>query len=150
MKLLLRLLLLAAIALPLGAAVALWMCFQDAPLIARKAEISVNDIERAKRILAKHDPRKAKAGTLRTMILSQHDVDLVLNYAASQWRRGSTRVVLLPGAATVQASLELPGSPFGPWLNVDAHLNTTAEGRLAYDVVKSVKLSAARVQIVYE
>ena len=85
----------------------------------------------------------------------------------------------------MQASLEIPGSPFGPWLNVDAalretdalpafdrlkigslqvpgfladralerlaaYLDTTAEGRLASDVVKSVRLSEARVQIVYE
>jgi hypothetical protein len=185
MKLLLRLFLLVVIALPVGAVIAVWMCFQDAPLIARKADISVDDIDRAKRILEKHDPRNAKAGTLRTVTLSQHDVDLVLNYAASQWRRGSTRVALMPGVATVQASLEMPGNPFGPWLNMDAvlretdglprfdylkigslpvpgfvadrvldrlaaHLNTTAEGRLAYDVVKSVKVSEARVQIVYE
>jgi hypothetical protein len=185
MKLLLRLFLLAAVALPVGAIIAVWMCFQDAPLIARKADISVDDIERAKRILATHDPRKARAGTLRTVALSQHDVDLVLNYAAGQLRRGSTRVALQPGMATVQASLEIPGSPFGSWLNVDAalretgglpafdylkigtlpvpgfvadralerlaaHLNTTAEGRLAHDVVKSVKLSEAQMRIVYE
>ena len=185
MKLLLKLFFLAAIALPVGAVVALWMCFQDAPLVARKADISVDDIERAKRILAKHDPRKARAGALRAMVLSQHDVDLVLNYAASRWRRGSTRVVLLPGAATVQASLEIPGNPLGSWLNVDAalretdalpafdhlkigslqvpgfvadrvlqqlvaHLNTTAEGRLVEDVVRSVRLSEAQLQIVYE
>ena len=104
MKLLLRLFLLAAVALPVGAIIAVWMCFQDAPLITRKADISVDDIERAKRILATHDPRKARAGTLRTVALSQHDVDLVLNYAASQLRRGSTRVALQPGMATVQAS----------------------------------------------
>ena len=184
-KLFLRLFLLAVIALPVGVAVAGWLCFQDAPLIARKAEISVDDIERAKRILAKHDPRKAKDGMLRTIVLSQYDVDLVLNYAASQLRRGSTRVALQPGVAVVQASLEMPGNPAGRWLNVDAalhetaglpgfdyllvgslpvpsfiadralawlaaHLGTTAEGRLAHDVVKSVRISDARVQVVYE
>src|SRR5262245_12579143 len=46
MKLLFRLFLLAVIALPVGAIVAVWMCFQDAPLIARRADISVGDIER--------------------------------------------------------------------------------------------------------
>ena len=185
MKLLLRLLLLAVIALPVGAAVAVWMCFQNTPSIVRKADISPGDIERAKRILEKHDPRKARAGTRRTIVLSQQDVDLVLNYAANQLRNASTRVALHPGAAIVQGSLELPGNPFGPWLNVDAglretgglpgfdhlkigslpvpvfiadfalgrlvaHLNTTAEGRLANDVVKSVKLSEGWVQVVYE
>jgi hypothetical protein len=128
---------------------------------------------------------QGESGTLRTVTLSQHDVDLVLNYAASQLRRGSTRVALGPGTAMVQASLEIPGNPLGAWLNVDAalretaglpafdhlrigslpvpgfvadyaldsafaHLNATAEGRLAHDVVKSVSLSEAQVQIVYE
>jgi hypothetical protein len=81
--------------------------------------------------------------------------------------------------------LEVPRSPFGPWLNVDAalretdglpafdhlrigslpvpgflanvairrmaaHLGATAEGRLANDVVKSVRISQAQVHVVYE
>src|SRR5262249_38285596 len=153
--------------------------------LVRRAEISVDDIDRAKRILAKHDPRKAKDGMLRAIVLSQHDVDLVLNYAAGQLRRGSTRVALGPGSATIQASLEGPGNPLGAGPNVDAalretaglpafdhlkigslpvpgfiadyaleralaHLNATSEGRLARDVVKSVRLSEAQVSIVYE
>ncbi len=185
MKLLLKLCLLALVALPVAVVAAVWMCFQDAPLIARKAAISPADIERAKRILDKHDPRKARAGTLRTIVASQQDVDLVLLYGANRLRKASTRVVLLSGAAVVQASMEVPGSPFGGWLNVDAglretgglpafdhlkigslpvpvfiadraleklvaHLNTTAEGRLASDVVRSVRLADGRVRVVYE
>jgi hypothetical protein len=122
MKILLKLLLLAAIGLPLAALVAVWMCFQDAPLVARKAEISAADIERGKRILQKHDPRWARAGSVRILVASQQDVDLALNYAASQLHQGSARVVLLPGLAEIQASLELPRSPFGAWLNIDTTL----------------------------
>src|SRR5215510_14104262 len=120
MKFFLRLFLFLFIALPVAAVVAIWMCFQDAPLIARKADISPADIERAKRILEKHDPRKAKAGTLRAIDVTQQDVDLLLNYAAHQLRKGSARVVLQAGGAVVQVSLEVPESPFGRWLNVDA------------------------------
>lgn len=65
MKILLKLLLLAVIGLPVAALAAVWMCFQDAPLIARKADISPSDIERAKRIVETYDPRKARPGTLR-------------------------------------------------------------------------------------
>ena len=161
------------------------MCFQSAPLVTGKAAISPADIERAKRIAQKHDPRNAKSGTLRTVVMSQQDVDLLLNYSANHFRNASTRVELLSGAARVQASLEVPHSPFGRWLNVDAelretgslpdvgrlrigslpvpglvadlalgklvaYLNATAEGRLANDVVKSVRLSETGVQVVYE
>jgi hypothetical protein len=184
-KLLLKLFVLALVALPIAAVVATAMCFQSAPLVARNADISVADVERAKRILEKHDPRKARSGTLRTIVASQQDVDVVLNYAANQLRKASTRVVLQPGTAIVQGSLEVPRSPFGPWLNVDAalretsglpafdhlrigslpvpgfladfvfhrvaaRLNGTAEGALANDVVKRVRLSEAQVQVVYE
>jgi hypothetical protein len=184
-KTLLKLFLLALVAFPVAALVAISMCFQDTPLIARKADISVGDIERAKHMLKKHDPRNARSGTLRAIVISQQDADLALNYAASQLRRASTRIVLQPGAALVQASLEVPQSPFGPWLNVDAalretgalpafdhlrigslpvpgvladlaigrlaaHLNATAEGRLANDVVKSVRFAEGQVQVVYE
>jgi len=185
MKLLLKVFLLAVIGLPVAALVAVWMCFQDAPLVARKADISPADIERAKRIIEKHDPRNARAGTLRTIVASQQDVDLALNYAAAQLGKGSTRVVLLPGAAEIQASLAMPRKPLGARLNVDAalretgglpafdrlrigslpvpgfiadlalarlatDLDTTAEGQLANDVMKSVRLSPAQVRVVYE
>jgi hypothetical protein len=161
------------------------MCFQNAPLVARKADISPADIERARRILEKHDPRKAKPGVLRTIVVSQQDVDLLVNYAAHQFRNAATRVELHPGVAKVQASVDVPISPFGRWLNVDAslretgglpavdrlkigslpiprliadrvlerivgELNGTAQGRLANDVVKNVKVSQAGVRVVYE
>lgn len=185
MKILLRLFVLAVIGLPVAALIAVWLCFQDAPLIARAPTITPADIERAKRIVEKHDPRKARPGTLRTIVASQQDLDVALNYAAGQFLKGSTRVVLLPGHALVQASLEVGRSPLGRWLNVDAalretgglpafdrlrigslpvpgfvadlvlakvlaHLNATADGRLAHDVVKSVNLSAGGVRVVYE
>jgi hypothetical protein len=185
MKWLLRLFLLALIGLPAAALLAVWLCFQDAPLIEGKAEISPADIERAKSILSRHDPRKAKPGTLRTIVATQQDLDLVLNYTATRVRRGAARVVLQPGLAMVQASLEAPANPLGRWINVDAalretgalpefdrlrigrlpvpafladfalarlaaRLNETGEGKLAHDVVKSVKLLPGQVQVVYE
>ena len=183
---LVKLFVLLVIALPVAALVAVWMCFQDAPLVVRKADISADDIERAKRILEKHDPRKAKDGdAARHRRCRSRTSTSCSTMPPTSCARASTRVVLQPGTATVQASLEVPGSPFGPWLNVDAalretgglpafdhlkigslpvpgfiadlalerlaaHLNATAEGRLANDVVKSVKFSEARVQVVYE
>ncbi len=124
--------LLLAIGLPVAALAAVWMCFQDAPLIARKTEVSAADIARAKHIIEAHDPRKAKAGTLRTIVASQQDVDLALNYAASQVHKGSAQVVLLPGLAELRASLPMPRNPFGAWLNIDATLRETG-GLPAFD-----------------
>jgi uncharacterized protein YfiM (DUF2279 family) len=125
MKLLLKLLLAALIALPVAAVFAISMCFQATPLMPHKTDISVADIERAKRLLDLHDPRTARVGMVRTIVASQEDVELLLNYAVNQFRRGSTHVVLQPGAAIVQASVEVAGSPFGRWVNVDATLRQT-------------------------
>lgn len=140
MKILLKLLLLVAIGLPVAALVAIWMCFQDAPLIARKSDISAADIARAKRIIAAHDPRKVRAGRLRTFVASQQDVDLALNYAASQLHGGSAQVVLLRGVAELRASLPMPRNPFGAWLNIEATLRETG-GLPAFDRLRVGRLS---------
>jgi hypothetical protein len=118
--------------LPVAALVAASMCFQNTPLVARKADISPADIEQAKRVMKKYDPSEARAGALRGIVVSQQDLDLILNYAA----KGSARVVLLPGAVTVQASLPVRAGLFGSWLNVDARLRETKRGRILVDHLK--------------
>lgn len=139
MKILLRLCVLAVIGLPVAVLIAVWLCFQDAPLVVRAPSITPADIERAKRIVETHDPRKARPGTLRTIVASQQDLDLALNYVAGQFLKGSTRVVLLPGHAVVQASLEVAPSPLGRWLNVDAALRETG-GLPAFDHLRIGRL----------
>jgi hypothetical protein len=125
MKVLLRLVILVVIALPIAAIAALRMCFQATPLLTINSAVSATDIERVKRLVERHDPRKAREGVMRAIVLSQQDIDLLFNYTANHFRKASTRVVLQPGAAVVQASLEVPESPFGRWLNVEARLRET-------------------------
>lgn len=135
MRAFLKFVLFVVIALPVVAIGALWMCFQPAPLLTGKSDISAADIERGKKLLEKHDPRKAKEGAMRELVLTQQDVDLLFNHAANHFRKASTRVVLQRGAAVVQASVEVPESPFGRWLNVDARLRETS-GLPAFDHLK--------------
>src|SRR5262249_37602297 len=104
---------------------AVWLCFQDEPSVVRSARLTPQDIEKAKRILEQHDPGKVKSGTAQRIVISEEDLDVMLNYAASRLRRGAARVAMEPGTVRLQASAEIPRSPFGRYLNVDATLRET-------------------------
>jgi hypothetical protein len=102
------------------------LAVDNQPAVNRSAEITPADIERAKRILEKNDPRKMKAGVVRTIAVSQQDLDVAANYLANQYGNGGSRVVLTPNNIRINASVQLPINPIGSFLNVDAALTETA------------------------
>lgn len=112
--------------LVLATLLTVFFAISNEPLVASQANLTPAHIDRAKRLLRSNDPRKAKPGVLRTVTVSQEDLDLALNYLAQQFGRGSSRVVLGEGAATVRVSLMLPANPVGRYLNIDAALAETA------------------------
>ena len=120
-----RIFLLLLFAVPLMAITAIWLCFQDAPSVVRSVELTPQDIENAKRIIDQHDPRKGNDGGQRTVTISEQDLDLMLNYAASRFGKGVARAALGPATMRLQASAEIPRSPFGRFVNVDATLRET-------------------------
>ena len=63
MRFLARLFLLLLFALPILAIAAIWQCLQEAPSVARSVQLTPQDIEKAKRAIDQHDPRKAKSGS---------------------------------------------------------------------------------------
>ena len=118
--------LLCLIALPLAIGGAAYMAVADQPTVNRAAEFTPAHLARARRIVERNDPRTMKAGVLRTLSLSQEDADLALNYFARRYARGSSRIVLQPGAAAISASIELPRNPLGRFLNISALLHETS------------------------
>jgi hypothetical protein len=116
----------ALFVLLLGAAGAVWLAFDDAPLLLPGKAVSAADVERAKRLAARHDPRKQKGAGPRQVALSQADLDALLNHAAKSLGQGTARIVLLGGGASLQMSTRVERSPIGPWLNIDAHLRETS------------------------
>ncbi len=109
-----------ALVLILGGA--LFLAIEDRPIVNRTAQFSPDNIERAKRILDRNDPRRLKAGEVRTVSISQEDLDLALLYLANRYARGSTRLVLQPGAAHIEVSAALQRKPMERFLNADAVL----------------------------
>lgn len=125
MKILFRALVVFVVALPFLAIAAVLLCLQDRPLVSTSVQLTPQDIEKAKRILDAHDPRKAGRDGLQAVTIDQRDLETTLNYIASRIGHGSMRVVLSPGAAWLQGTVELPRSPIGRYANIDATVHET-------------------------
>ncbi|CAN5224938.1 hypothetical protein BH11PSE9_BH11PSE9_30490 [soil metagenome] len=122
---LLRITAFAIIGLLLTAMALLMLGLQRAPLIAHEARIGVEQIGRAKQIIDAHNPDKAPVAGLRALVLSQGDVDLLVNYTAHRMLQASTQLTLVSGRAILRASVPVRGRGFGDWLNVEAWLQQT-------------------------
>lgn len=141
MRWLLRLFLAALVLAPLGASLAVWLAVQAQPLVVNAVAVTPEHVARAKRLLDRHDPRRMRPGVLRTIMLSQEELELSTNYLASRVGNGVARVVLQDGLAAVRATFVLPANPLGRYLNVDALLQDG--GRLP--TVESLRIGTLRV-----
>lgn len=126
LKLFVIVLVLLTIGLPVALVGAALLAVDRQPLLTRTAEIKPENIARAKRIVDRNDPRRMRPGALRSILIGNEDLDLVANYLANRYARGSASVVLQEGGASVRASLTLPANPLGGFLNIDAVLVETA------------------------
>jgi len=144
LKVLLRAVAVFLVALPLSAIALVLLCLVDRPLVSGSVQLTPQDIEKAKRIIDEHDPRNAGPDGLQTVTIEERDFETTLNYAASRIGRGMTRVSLLPGSVWLQATVELPVSPVGRYVNIDAVLRETGEvPRFDRLKIGSVSLPAA-------
>ncbi|MGE3537895.1 MAG: hypothetical protein AB7N91_10740 [Candidatus Tectimicrobiota bacterium] len=113
----------AVMVVPLLLGGTFFLALEEQPRVRRPATFTPENIERARRILAKNDPRTMKAGVLRTIMVDEADVDLAANYLASRYGHGSAQVQLKAGEATVEASIYVPR--LGRYVNVEALLAET-------------------------
>jgi hypothetical protein len=125
MRFLLRALALLFIALPIAAVLLLATSLQNRPLVSGVAQLTPDDIERAKQVVRTQDPRTTGGAGPRTMSIEEEDLALAVNYLASQAGRGAARVALRPGVARFQVTLEVPPNPLGRYVNIDASLRET-------------------------
>lgn len=107
------------------AAAALSAALQHEPAVPQYLDTGADDLPRALALLRMHDPRRARPGVARAVQISGRELDLLLQHGALRRLDARARVTLLQGAATVRASLSLPPSPFGRWLNVEIGLLQT-------------------------
>jgi hypothetical protein len=122
MSFLLRLFVLLIFVVSLALASAAFIAIDDYPTVDRAAEITPANVERAKRILDKNDPRKMKPGAVRTISVSQGDFDVAANYLAHRYGNGSARTTLESATLQIDASLRLPMIPARYFANVEVAL----------------------------
>ena len=132
-KLLGALALLLFVGLPLAILAAVALAFDDLPNIADSSDPTPDTVARAQVLLRQHDPRAAKDGQLRTVVLTSADIDDLVNYAISRFGSGGVDVRLQPREAIVQVSVPMPRNRFGGYLtflgdyiNISALLGETS------------------------
>jgi len=108
------------------------------PLVVSGEGLSIQDMERAKRLMQKNDPRKLKAGEIKDLQLTERDLNLLLLYALSYLPLAQdlkADVDLSSNFADVRLTLALPENPVGSYLNVSAVLSKSSES-LAIEKLK--------------
>jgi hypothetical protein len=105
--------------------VALAAALQREPSVSAHEDVGVADVARALALLRQHDPRRRPPGLMAAALLSERDLDILVNQGARRWLGASSRVSLLRGGATVQLSGHAPPNPFGRWINVELKVAET-------------------------
>ncbi|MEO8544666.1 MAG: hypothetical protein ABJA49_16980 [Betaproteobacteria bacterium] len=127
MRLILRLFLLLLVGLPLLAVGVIYLAIDDTALVQGQAVLTPAHVQRARWLLDHHDPRTMRPGVLRTVVVSEEDLDIAANYLANRYGGGASKVVLHDGGGTVRASIALPSNPVGRFVNLDLSWRETAD-----------------------
>jgi len=75
-------------------------------------------VDRAKALLKRNDPRRLKSGEVVTQWIDEEEITLIAGYALSQLKGGGVNIELHPGRAYTQLTLGLPDNPIGNYLNI--------------------------------
>jgi len=98
---------------------ALCLSVEQQPLVSGTSALTPNEIRRTRDLLAANDPRKLADGEVRTVEISESDLDLALNYLLGRFG-GAARVTTGTGSAAAMITAELPPNPLGNYLNLRA------------------------------
>jgi len=101
---------------------------ESTPLVEPASRLSHHDLSRIKQLLRQHDPRHLKRQEVRTLSLTERDINLLLEYATPHTLNTSSRVELRHDGMEVFLTVKLPDSSLGEYLNISAELSG-ADGR---------------------
>ena len=104
----------------------------DEPKVEWPESVSVEDAQRIRNELAKHDPRYLQDGDVRQLALTERDINLLLHYGLTrspktQNIRARASLAADAGAGLLQASYPLPNNPFGNYANITARLQQAGD-----------------------
>ena len=125
----------------LGAVGLVWFGLADAPLIVGTTRLSHEDVARARAILRQNDPHELADGEMTTVTIGEKELNLAGNYLLQKAGRGGARIIVLPGAIDVAATLRLPGIPVKPYLNI----MLTVEDRRNLPYINNLRIGEVRI-----
>jgi hypothetical protein len=105
-----------------GVCVLPWLLLDDAPAIEPASDLRRTDLAWIKSLFQKHDPRRQTPDMVHSIQLDEAELNRLLNYTVELRRVTGVAAELTPGSARLTATLRVPRSPFGPYLNVAAEV----------------------------
>ncbi|MFT4711604.1 MAG: hypothetical protein ACJAVI_002451 [Candidatus Azotimanducaceae bacterium] len=100
-----------------------FLLIEQNPIIQGQVGNSPAQIDRAKALLKRNDPRRLAAGEVVTQWIDEEEITLIAGYALSQLKGGGVNVELHPGRAYTQLTLGLPDNPIGPYMNISIYFS---------------------------
>ena len=122
MKWFMKFLIVLLVLIPVSVLGAVYLAIENRPLIEREILLTPDEIQRAKRLFQEHDPRGLTDGMVKTMTVSQGDLSLASNYLVHLLGHGGARVTITDGHLATQATIQLPRSLLGGFLNIDVEI----------------------------
>ena len=121
MKRLFKLFVLLLILVPIVLAVVVLFSIENQPLVESGLKLTPGEVKRAQVLVKEHDPRTAREGEVKSVSLTEPELNLIGNYLAHTKGGGAT-VAVREGRMDVKATFKLPKSPLGRYLNVSVGL----------------------------
>ena len=103
-----------------------WLLLDDSPTVEPPTPFSRQDIFWAQNLFQKNDPRLGTPGVIQSLSLGTDEVNRLLNYAVAIKPISGMEAEIYPEGAIVSASLKLPHTPFGSYLNISIELLSNA------------------------
>lgn len=117
-----------------------WLMIDPVARIESPPAFSRRDIAWAQALFNQNDPRRGPADVTKSLSLTTAELNRLLNYAVALKSITGMEAELNPESATVGASLKLPRTPFGSYLNISVEL-LTPEGQVEVSRVQIGSLS---------
>jgi hypothetical protein len=94
---------------------------QSTPLVGPPKRLSHQDLARIKQLLSQHNPRQMRKQEVRTLLLTQRDLNLLLTYAAPMSPSTNIRTNLRRDGMTLELTVQVPHTVLGDYLNITAN-----------------------------
>lgn len=111
------------VVLLLGVGVILpWLMIDPSAKVEAPPAFSRRDIAWAQALFNQYDPRRGPPDVTQSLSLSTSELNRLLNYAVAVKPISGMEAELNPQSAMIGASLKLPRTPFGSYLNISVEL----------------------------